>query len=87
MINILILISLGMVGLLVLLMLGFGIRGLTNRRTSTVAMISTLAPIGLLVVLGLIIGDWAVAGIYAVAITLAATILAMVLSGFRGLFN
>lgn len=87
MINILILISLGMVGLLVLLMLGFGLRGLTNRRTSPLAMVSTLAPIALLIVLGLIMGDWAIAGIYTVMITLGATVLAMILSGFRGLFS
>lgn len=78
---------LGLIGLGLLVIALFGVRSMAYGKISPVSAGAVLLPIVLLGILGLVIGDWALAAIVGLLITLGITILAMLLSGVRGIFS
>lgn len=80
-------IVLGLMGLGLLAMLAFGIRSAISGKVNLMTMGIIAMPIVLLLVLGLVMPTWAQAGIYTIAITLAGALLALLVTGVRGLFS
>ncbi len=76
-----------MVGLGLLTMLLFGIRSLAYGKINPLNIGIVLTPIILLLVLGFVMGDWAIAAIYTVMIMFALAVLALLVTGIRGIFN
>ena len=80
-------IVLGLMGLGVLAMLLFGIRSLAFGKVNPLTMVIVCVPIIILVVLGFVVGDWARAGILTIIVMLGMTILALFVTGLKGLFT
>lgn len=76
-----------MVGLGLLAMLLFGIRSLAYGKINPLNIGIVLTPIIILLVLGFVMGDWAIAAIYTVMIMFALAVLALLVTGIRGIFN
>ena len=80
-------IVLGLMGLGVLAMLLFGVRSLAFGKVNPLAMVIVCIPVVLLIVLGFVVGDWARAGVLTIIIMLALTVLALLVTGLKGLFT
>ncbi len=80
-------IVLGLMGLGVLAMLLFGIRSLAFGKINPLTMGIVCVPVIILIVLGFILPSWAEAGIMTILITLGLTVLALLLTGLKGLFT
>lgn len=78
---------LGLVGLGMLAVVGFGLRNLAQGKVNLSTVILSGIPIVLLVILGFALGDWATAAIYTVLIALLMATGSLVLSGLRGIIN
>ena len=86
-IEIAIYIVLGLMGLGLLCMLLFGIRSVAFGKVNPITMGIVCVPIVILVVLGFVMETWAEAGIMTILITLGLTILALLVTGLKGLFT
>lgn len=75
-----ILVSLGIIAIVV-----FGIRNLGYGKINPLSAVAIAVPLVLFALLGLIIGEWDLAAIWTVVIMLIVTVLALFLSGVRGL--
>ena len=92
---ILIWVAIGLVGLAILVLLLFGIRGLFYGKAEPLAIGSVVLPIVVLVVLGFVFQGaadsaaqaWAQAGIWTVIIMFGLGLLALLYSGVRGVFS
>lgn len=80
-------IVLGLMGLGLLAMVAFGLRSVASGKVNVITMGIVVLPMVLLLILGLIMPTWAQAGIYTIAITLAGALLALLVTGLRGLFS
>lgn len=74
-------------GLALLGMIVFGLRSLVYGKINVSSIVMIALPLVLLVVLGLVMGDWALAAIWSVIIMFALCLVALLLSGVRGLFT
>lgn len=73
-----------LVGLGIVAILGFGIRGLRNEKVNPVSAALIGAPLVLAILLGLIAGDWVKGAIIACMIIFSIALLAVVVNGIRG---
>ncbi len=80
-------IVLGLMGLGLLAMVAFGLRSVASGKVNVMTMGIVVLPMVLLLILGLVMPTWAQAGIYTIAITLAGALLALLVTGLRGLFS
>ena len=80
-------IVLGLMGLGLLAMLVFGARSVAFGKVNPVTMGIVCVPIVILIVLGFVMDSWAEAGIMTILITLGLTILALLVTGLKGLFT
>lgn len=78
---------LGLVGLGLLAIVGFGLRNLSHGKVNLMTVVLSGIPIVLLGVLGFALGDWSAAAIYTVLIALLLATGSLVLSGLRGIIN
>lgn len=84
---ILIYVVIALSGLGLLVMLLFGLRSLAFGKVNPISLVIVAIPILLLVILGFVLGDWAQAGIMTILIMLALSVLALLLTGIKGLFT
>ena len=63
----------------------FGIRNLTYGKVDPLSAVSIAVPLVIFAILGLVIGKWDVAAIWTVVIVFALAIVALLVSGIRGL--
>ncbi len=80
-------IVLGLMGLGLLAMVAFGIRSAASGKVNVMTMGIVALPMVLLLILGFVMPTWAQAGIYTIAITLVGALLALLVTGLRGLFS
>ena len=80
-------IVLGLIGLGVVAMLLFGVRSLAFGKINPLTMVIVCVPIVILVILGFVVGDWSQAGILTILIMLGLTVLALLVTGLKGLFT
>ena len=78
---------LGLMGLGLLAMLVFGIRSAISGKVNVMTMGIVALPFILLLILGLVMPTWAQAGIFTIIITLAGALVALLVTGVRGLFS
>lgn len=76
-----------LVGLGIVAIVLFGLRGLTYGKVDPLSIAIVAVPAVVLVVLGLVMDSWAEAGIWTVVIMFAIASLALLLSGTRGLIT
>lgn len=76
-----------LLGLTLLAMIIFGARSVAFGKINPLTMAINCIPIVLLVILGFVMGDWALAGIWTIAITLGLALLALLVTGIKGLFS
>lgn len=74
--------GLGLLGILV-----FGIRSIVFGKISPIAIAILALPVVLLVILGLVLGEWDYAAILTVFITLGLALVALLLTGIKGMFT
>ena len=90
-----ILVALALVGLGVLLIVVFGARGMAYGKVEPLSIVLVVIPVALLVILGLVFQGtadsaayaWSQAGIWTVIIMFVLGMIALLLSGVRGLFT
>ena len=80
-------IVLGLMGLGLLAMLLFGVRSLAYGKVNPLTMGIVCVPVLILVVLGFVMPTWAEAGIMTILITLGLAVLALFVTGLKGLFT
>ena len=80
-------IVLGLMGLGLLAMLLFGVRSVVFGKVNPLTMAIVCVPIIILVILGFVMPTWAEAGIMTILITLGLTVLALLVTGLKGLFT
>lgn len=74
--------GLGLLGILV-----FGVRSIVFGKISPIAIAILALPVVLLVILGLVLGEWDYAAILTVFITLGLALVALLLTGIKGMFT
>lgn len=87
MINVAIYIVMGLIGCGLLAMLASGVRSLMFGKVSLMALGIMAVPLLILVVLGLAMDSWAEAGIMTIVISVALTMVGLLVSGIKGLFS
>ena len=80
-------IVLGLIGLGLVAMLLFGIRSVAFGKINPVTMVIVCIPVLILVILGFVLPTWAEAGIMTVIISLGLAVLALLVTGLKGLFT
>ncbi|NBC18343.1 MAG: hypothetical protein GVY18_13620 [Bacteroidetes bacterium] len=85
-VSIAIYVVLALIGLGLLAMGLFGVRSIMFQKVDYFSIVSVIVPIVLLLVLGFAMGDWSLAAIATVIIMFGLAILALLLTGIRGLF-
>ena len=76
-----------LVGLGLLAMVLFGVRSLAFGKVSPLAMVIVAIPALLLIVLGFVLGEWDYAAILTVFISLGLAVLALLVTGVKGIFT
>lgn len=85
-VSIAIYIVLALMGLGVLTIALFGVRSMMFQKVDLFSIVSVIVPLVLLVVLGFVMGDWSLAAITTVMVMFGLAVLALLLTGVRGLF-
>ncbi len=80
-------IVLALIGLSLVAMLLFGVRSVAFGKINPLTMGIVCVPIIILVILGFVLPSWEEAGIMTILITLGLTILALLVTGLKGLFT
>ena len=80
-------IVLALIGLSLVAMLLFGVRSVAFGKINPLTMGIVCVPIVILIVLGFVVGDWARAGILTIITMLALTVIALLITGVKGLFT
>lgn len=74
-----------LIGVGVLAIVVFGLRNLTYGKINPLSAVAIGVPLLIFVILGLIMGQWDLAAIWTVMIILALALVALLLTGVRGL--
>ena len=80
-------IVLGLMGLGLVAMLLSGIRSVAFGKVNPVTMVIVCIPILILIILGFALPTWAEAGIMTVIVSLGLAVLALLVTGLKGLFT
>jgi hypothetical protein len=80
-------IVLGLIGLGLLVMLLFGIRSVAFGKINPLTMAIVCVPLVILVIFGFVMNTWAEAGIMTIIVTLGLALLALLVTGIKGLFT
>ena len=80
-------IVIALMGLGILAMAVFGIRSIMFGKINLMSMAMFAVPVLLLLILGLVMETWAQAGIWTIALTLVGCLLALLVTGIKGLFS
>ena len=86
-VSIAIYVVLALIGLGLLAMVIFGLRSMTYGKVKPFNVAVVLIPVVLLIVLGFVIGNWSLAAIYTVFTMFGLAILALLVTGAKGIFN
>jgi hypothetical protein len=85
-VSIAIYVVLALMGLGLLAMGAFGVRSIMYQKVDLFSIVSVIVPLVLLIVLGFTMGDWSLAAITTVIVMFGLAIIALLLTGIRGLF-
>ncbi len=80
-------IVLALIGIGLLAMVAFGVRSVAYGKINVVSMGIVVVPLMLLLVLGLVMPSWAEAGIWTIVATLISALVALLVTGIKGLFS
>ncbi len=87
MVSIAVYIVLALMGLGLLAMVVFGVRSVMFGKISMGSMAIFAVPVLVLLILGIAMDTWAQAGIWTIVLTLAAALVALLVTGIKGLFS
>jgi len=85
-VSIAIYVVLALMGLGVLTIALFGTRSIMYQKVDFFSIVSVIVPLVLLIALGFAMGDWSLAAITTVLVMFGLAVLALFLTGIRGLF-
>ena len=82
-----VILTVALIGLGLVAILAFGLRSIAWGKVQLSKVLFMAVPFVLMVVMGFVLDDWARAALYTLMLMLAGSLVAMLLSSVRGIFN